>query len=82
MSAGFTKTGQPIQGRRYIIHQEKVGLPDDQIEVVCVGKLYGRGGNADLVGVILEEPGGGRDTFPWPIEASDGAPPITFKVAP
>jgi hypothetical protein len=78
---GFTKTGQPIQGRKYILRQEGVGLPDDRIEVVCVGKAYGKGGNADLVSVMLEEPSGARDWFPWPIEASDGATPITFRAA-
>ena len=79
---GFTKTGQPIQGRRYILRQEGVGLPDDQIEVTVVGKAYGKAGNADLVSVMLEEPGGGRDWLPWPIEAPDDASPITFEAAP
>lgn len=79
MSRGFTKTGQPIQGRRYIMSQE----PDvPSTEVRLVGKLYGPGGNADLVGVILEGPNGGRDTFPWPIVATEGTPDITFQVAP
>lgn len=79
---GFTKTGQPIQGRRYILRQEGVGLPDDQIEVTVVGKAYGKAGNADLVSVMLEESGGGRGWLPWPIEADDGANPITFTVVP
>lgn len=73
---GFTKTGQPIQGRRYTIAQ-KPDVPPTEVRLV--GKLYGPGGNADLIGIILEEPAKGRATFPWPIEASPGTSPITFE---
>lgn len=74
---GFTKTGQPIQGRKYIISQ-KPDVPPT--EATVVGKLYGKMGNADLIGIILEESeSGGREVFPWPLEASDGAEPIKFE---
>lgn len=80
---GFTKTGQPIQGRRYIIAQEPDVPPT---EVKLVGKMYGPGGNAELVGIIVElvdgDEAGGRGSFPWPLEASDGAEPIRFEAAP
>lgn len=71
--SGFTRSGQPIQGRKYTLRQGDLVIP-----VSVVGKAYGKGGNADLLSVMLEEPGGGRDWFPWPIEASDGAEPIYF----
>ena len=73
MRAGFTKSGQPIQGRKYTVTQGDISIP-----VTVVGKLFGRGGASNLVGVILQEPSGARDTLPWPLEASDGAEPIYF----
>lgn len=77
---GFTKTGQPIQGRRYIIAQEPDVPPT---EVKLVGKMYGPGGNVDLTGIIVEVvESGGRGSFPWPLEAADGAEPIRFEAAP
>lgn len=76
---GFTKTGQPIQGRRYVIAQEP-DVPETEVEVV--GKMYGSGGNADLMGIIVETADGGRGSFPWPLEAADGANPIRFEAAP
>ena len=76
---GFTKTGQPIQGRRYVISQEPEVPPT---ECRLVAKLYGPGGPADLVGIILEGPDGGRDTFPWPIINTSGTPEISFTPAP
>lgn len=69
---GFTATGQPRQGGRYTVTQGDLVIP-----VTVVGKLYGRGGNADLIGVILEGPEG-RATVDWPIEAADGTDPIRF----
>jgi hypothetical protein len=73
MATGFSPTGQPIQGRKYTLTQGDLTIP-----LTVVGKLYGRGGNSDLVGIICEEADGGRGTIPWPIEASDGAEPISF----
>jgi hypothetical protein len=70
--SGFTKLGHPIQGRRYTITQGEVSIP-----VTVVGKLYGRGGNSDLIGVIFEDENG-RATLPWPIEATPGAPSISI----
>lgn len=71
--SAFTATGQPIKGRRYTLTQGELVIP-----VTVVGKAYGRGGFSDLVAVILEEETGGREMFPWPIEADDGADPISF----
>ena len=37
--------------------------------VTIVGKLYGKGGNADLIGVIIEgedDEGKWRERLPWP----------------
>ncbi|HEY7822156.1 MAG TPA: hypothetical protein VIG24_04960 [Acidimicrobiia bacterium] len=73
-NTGFTASGQPRQGSRYTLTQGDVVIP-----VTVVGKAYGRGGNADLVGVLLEDrDSGGREMFDWPIEAEDGAEPISF----
>ena len=76
---GFTKTGQPILGRRYLIAQDDF-LPETEGKLV--GKFYGKGGNADLLGIMLEESGGARSHFYWPLEAAIGSPPITFLAAP
>ena len=73
---GFTKTGQPIMGRKYLIAQGEL-LPETEAKVV--GKFFGPRGNSDLIGIMLEEPGGARTNFPWPIEASLGSPEITFR---
>jgi hypothetical protein len=80
--SGFTKTGQPIQGRRYVLDQSGVGLPEGGVEVRVVGKFFGPGGAADLVGIMVEEvESKGREMFPWPIESTDPERPITFRVA-
>ncbi len=76
---GFTKTGQPIMGRRYLIAQDGL-LPET--EAIVVAKFFGKGGNADLIGIMLEEPNGGRTDFPWPLEEAIGSAPITFVAAP
>jgi hypothetical protein len=45
----------------------EVQLEDDSwLPVTVVGKLYGRGGNADLVALIIEGPSGDRGRYPWP----------------
>ena len=70
MSTGFTKTGQPIVGRKYTIVQG-----DFSLQCTLVGKAYGPGGNADCVGVWFEADGK-RGMLPWPVVASEGAEPI------
>ena len=82
MSTGFTKTGQPIVGRKYTIVQG-----DFSLQCTLVGKAYGPGGNADCIGVFFEVPDGRRGLLPlpWPVVASEGAEPIVvtagWKVA-
>lgn len=71
---GFTRMGQPIQGQKYTITQGELVIP-----VTVVGKLYGGFGTSTLLGIIVEGPEGGRDTFDWPIEAADGAEEIRFE---
>ena len=66
--SGYTKTGQPRMGSRLTL----TTIDGEPMDLVVVGKLYGKGGNADLVGVVLEDPEtGGRDTFMWPLEKLD-----------
>jgi hypothetical protein len=62
----LTKTGQPVMGST----AELYGASGEPIEVKCVGKLWGRGGNCNLIGIIVEytDEEGGRDTFTWPLE--------------
>ncbi len=46
--------------------------------VTCVGKLFGHGGNADLLAVIWEEKENKRrETMPWPLEGGEEFDPIT-----
>ena len=71
MDDGFTKTGQPIIGRKYTIEQGDLSL-----QCTLVGKAYGPDGNADCVGVWFEGPDGKRVLLPWPLEAADDAEPI------
>lgn len=72
---GFTKSGQPRQGQKYTLRQGDLVIP-----VIVVGKAYGKGGNADLVSVLLQDEasGGRREWLPWPIEATEDAPAIVF----
>lgn len=74
MRKGFTKTGQPIQGRRYRISQGDVSY-----QIRIVGKGFGPGGNADLRGIFVEDEYGRRDWMDWPIEPETGSPSIRFE---
>lgn len=62
-----TKTGQPVMGSKITL-----GVLDGASPLDCrvVGKLWGRGGSADLVGIIVEEWDKplGRITLVWPLE--------------
>lgn len=71
---GFTKSGQPIMGRKYTAYQG-----DEVFPFTLVGKLFGRKGNADLIGIVCEEPSGARGSLPWPLEAGDDAPTIRLR---
>lgn len=66
----FTKTGQPVQGTTMeadIVSES--GDIDGWTRVRIVGKLFGRGGQSDLIGVICELDDGSRLRIPWPHDA-------------
>lgn len=61
----LTKTGQPRMGAILTLATEDL----QPIPCRVVGKLYGHGGNADLIGIIVEDANhpGHRETFEWPL---------------
>jgi len=71
---GFTKTGQPIIGRRYLLQQG-----DMSTTVTVVGKLFGQGGNSDLVGIVIEDDQLARIQCAWPLS---GPGDVRFEAAP
>lgn len=62
----FSKSGQPVMSSGLMLEAENEKGPVGWIPVTVVGKLFGRGGNSDLVGLIVEWPDGGRQTVAWP----------------
>ena len=62
-----SKSGQPVMGSGLMLEAENESGPVGWIPVTVVGKLFGRGGNSDLVGLIVEWPDGGRQSVTWPI---------------
>lgn len=80
-TTGFTKLGQPILNRRYLLKQPgNPGLPEEGVEIRVTAKFFGQKGSADLIGVQFEEVAtGGRETFPWPIEAEPGSADIVLE---
>lgn len=71
---GFTKLGHPIQGQKYTITQGDTVVP-----ITVVGKMFGQLGNMDLVGIVVQDHNGERMALPWPMEAEEGAPDVTFE---
>lgn len=64
----FTKSGQPVMGTTLLVEAEDNTGPVGWVPVEVVGKLWGRGGAGDLVGLIVEFSDGGRDEVAWPME--------------
>lgn len=66
----WTKTGQPVVGTPLRMRT----TTGEEFPGVVVGKLFGHGGNADLIGVIIEDrEQGGRISLDWPITRQDGS---------
>lgn len=64
----FSKSGQPVLGTSLMLEAENDEGPVGWVEAKVVGKLMGQRGSADLVGVIIEWPDGGRERLRWPLE--------------
>jgi len=60
----LTKTGQPVLGSR--IELDTIDGP--RITVTVVAKFFGHGGNANLIGILVEAEDGGRADLVWPLE--------------
>ena len=67
----FTKSGQPAMGTTMEAHLDTrdengaiISTAWEPVEIV--GKLYGRGGNADLVAVLIGFDDGSSMRVPWP----------------
>jgi hypothetical protein len=71
---GFTKTGQPIMGHKFTIVQGDISIP-----ITVVAKLFGQYGSAHLVGIVIEDRSGARETVDWPITSTDPKLPVIFK---
>lgn len=64
----LSRSGQPVMGTTILLAAENDDGPAGWIPAQVVAKLFGRGGNSDLIGLIVEWPDGGRQTLPWPME--------------
>lgn len=61
----LTKTGQPVMGSKMMLHTMDAG----PTEAIVVGKLWGSGGSANLIGIIVEfQDTKQRETLRWPLE--------------
>lgn len=72
----LSKSGQPTMGTVLRVGTWDIDLndgtprqPDSWETVTVVGKLYGKGGNADLIGLIVQFDDGSRQRTDWPCEA-------------
>jgi hypothetical protein len=64
----WTKSGQPVLGTVLRLPQTDGNSWAGRV----VGQLYGRGGNSDLVGIIVEAVDDGeRYKFSWPLTQGD-----------
>lgn len=64
----WTKAGQPVMGTVLRLPQTDADWWPGRI----VGKLYGHGGSADLIGVIVEAVDDGeRYKFAWPLASGE-----------
>lgn len=63
----WSKSGQPVLGT--ILRLPDNNGPDWEGKVV--GKMFGRGGNSDLIGIIVEDTDRCRYSFNWPLAQGD-----------